>query len=134
MHDELLSALPKLGALKVIARTSVLAYRDSAKQRNLKQIAAELGAPNILEGSVTRSGKSVRIIVQLIDGATGAHRWAETYNLKEVTDVFQVQANIAAKIASSLAATISPGEKRALAQKLTSNPAAYELYLHGRRW
>jgi TolB-like protein len=134
MHDELLSALAKIGALKVISRTSVLVYRDPAKQRNLKQIAAELGVAHILEGSVSRSGKSVRIIVQLIDAATDAHRWAETYNLKEVTDVFQVQADIAAKIANSLAATISPEQKLALAQKLTSNPAAYDFYLRGRRW
>jgi TolB-like protein len=134
MHDELLSALAKIGALKVISRTSVLEYRDPAKPRNLKQIGTEFGVAHILEGSVSRAGKSVRIIVQLIDAATGVQRWAETYPLKEVTDVFQVQADIAAKIAASLAATISPGEKRALAQKLTSNPAAYENYLHGRRW
>jgi TolB-like protein/Tfp pilus assembly protein PilF len=132
MHDELLSALARISALKVISRTSVLAYRDPAKQRNLRQIADELGVASILEGSVSRSGKSVRIIVQLIDAATDMHRWTETYNLKEVTDVFQVQADIAAKIAGSLAATISPAEKAALATKPTNNPEAYDLYLKGR--
>jgi TolB-like protein len=133
MHDELLTALAKIGALKVISRTSVLAYREPAK-RNLRQIAAELGVASILEGSVSRSGKSVRIIVQLIDAATDEHRWSDTYNLKEVTDVFQVQADIAARIASSLAATISPGQKLALAHKLTSSPTAYDLYLRARAW
>jgi TolB-like protein len=132
MHDELLTALSKIGALKVISRTSVLAYRDPAK-RNLKQIAAELGVAHVLEGSVSRAGNRVRIIVQLIDAATDQHRWAETYN-RDVSDVFQVQADISAQIAQQLAATISPGLKLALAQKLTSNPAAYDLYLRARRW
>ena len=133
MHDELLTALAKIGALKVISRTSVLAYRDPAK-RNLKQIAAELGVANVLEGSVSRSGSNVRIIVQLIDAATDHHRWANTYAVKNVTDVFQVQADISAQIAQQLAATISPEQKVALAQKLTGNPAAYDLYLRARRW
>ncbi|MBI4623884.1 MAG: TIR domain-containing protein, partial [Verrucomicrobia bacterium] len=132
MHDELLTALSKIGDLKVISRTSVLAYRDPAK-RNLKQIATELGVAHVLEGSVSRAGSRVRIIVQLIDAATDHHLWAETYN-KDVTDVFQVQADISALIARSLAATLSPEQKLALAHKLTSNPAAYDLYLRARRW
>ncbi|MBI5766172.1 MAG: TIR domain-containing protein [Verrucomicrobia bacterium] len=135
MHDELLTALAKVGALKVISRTSVLAYRDPAKRGlTLKQIAAELGVANILEGTVSRAAGSVRIKVKLIDAATDQPRWEDTINLKAVTDVFQAQADISARIAQSLAATISPELKLALAKKLTDNPAAYDLYLRARRW
>ncbi len=135
MHDELLSALAKVGTLKVISRTSVLAYRDPAKRGlTLRQIAAELGVANILEGTVSRAAGSVRIKVKLIDAATDQPRWEDTINLKAVTDVFQAQADISAQIAQALAATLSPELKLALAKKLTTNPAAYDLYLRARRW
>ncbi len=135
MHDELLTALAKVGALKVISRTTVLAYRDPAKRGlTLKQIAAELGVANILEGTVSRAAGSVRIKVKLIDAATDQSRWEETIILKAVTDVFEAQADISGKIAQALAATLSPELKLALAKKLTNDPAAYDLYLRARRW
>jgi TolB-like protein len=86
MHEELLTALAKIRDLKVISRTSVLAYRDPAK-RNLRQIATELGVAHVLEGSVRRAGNEVRITVQLIDAATDVHRWADNYT-GALTDVF----------------------------------------------
>ena len=130
MHEELLTALAKIRDLKVISRTSVLAYRDPAK-RNLRQIAAELGVAHVLEGSVRREGNQVRITVQLIDAATDAHRWADNYTGR-LTDVFQLQADISTRIAQTLAATLSPAEKAALVPKLTRNPVAYDLYLKGK--
>jgi TolB-like protein len=135
MHDELLTALAKVGSLKVISRTSVLIYREPAKRSlTLRQIAAELGVAHVLEGSVSRAGGSVRINVKLVDAATDQQRWTDTFNLKAVTDVFQVQADISVQIARALAAAISPELKQTLARKLTNNPAAYDLYLRARRW
>jgi TolB-like protein/Tfp pilus assembly protein PilF len=130
MHEELLTALAKIRDLKVISRTSVLAYRDAAK-RNLKQIAAELGVANVLEGSVRRDGNKVRITVQLIEAATDTHRWADNYT-GGLTDVFKLQAEISGRIAQTLAAKLSPEEKAALVPKLTENPAAYDMYLKGK--
>jgi tetratricopeptide (TPR) repeat protein len=127
MHDELLAALAKVGELKVISRSSVLSYRDPS-QRNLRRIAAELGVSHVLEGSVSRAGNKVRIIVQLVDAASGRQKWAETYP-RDVTDIFQLQADLAGKIAQSLSIQLSPELKRGLARKLTIDPRAYDLYL-----
>jgi TolB-like protein len=78
MHDDLLTSLANLSALKVISRTSVLEFRDTTK--SLREIAGELGVANILEGGVQASGENVRINVQLIDARTDEHLWAETYD------------------------------------------------------
>ncbi|MCK5363220.1 MAG: hypothetical protein KAR22_09640, partial [Gammaproteobacteria bacterium] len=75
IHNELLTQLAKLRALKVISRTSVMEYKNSSK--NLRQIGAELGVTTILEGSVQRVGDVVRINVQLIDAEIDRHLWAE---------------------------------------------------------
>jgi len=77
MHDNLLTQLARISALKVISRTSVMEYRDTTK--NMRQIGQELGVATILEGGVQRAGDAVQINVQLIDVETDEHLWAETY-------------------------------------------------------
>jgi len=102
VHEDVITNLAKIRDLKVISRTSVLAYRDPAS-RNLKRIAAELGVATVLEGSVRRSGTKVRVTAQLIDARTDEHLWAETYD-RDLTDVFAIQSTLATEIAAALKA------------------------------
>ena len=78
IHDDLLTTLSKVSALKVISRTSVLEYRETSK--NIREIGRELGAANVLEGGIQQAGENVRINVQLIDAATDEHLWAHTFD------------------------------------------------------
>ena len=132
MHDDLLTQLAKIGDLKVISRTSVMEYRNTTK--NLRQIGAELGVAAILEGAIQRSGKQVRINVQLIDAQTDEHLWAENYDRELTTEnLFAMQTEIAKSIASALHATLSPEEKQRIEQTaLTENLEALQAYQRGR--
>jgi tetratricopeptide (TPR) repeat protein len=96
--------------------------------RDLREIARELGVANILEGSVRRSGTTVRVTAQLIETRTNTHLWAETYD-RDLTDVFAIQSEIAQQIATALKAKLAPEEKARLDVRPTSNPEAYVLYL-----
>ena len=126
IQDEILTRLTKIGSLKVISRTSTahLANRPG----NLPDIAKELGVAYILEGSVQRNGNAVRINVQLINAATDAHVWAEGYD-RALSDIFQIQSEIATEIAKSLNAKVSGREVEALKRAPTANLAAYDAYL-----
>jgi TolB-like protein/Flp pilus assembly protein TadD len=128
IQDEVLTRLAKIGALKVISRTSTQHYASSPG--NLPQIAKELGVANILEGSVQKTSDSVRINVQLIRADGDSHLWAETYDRK-LTDIFGVESEVATAIAGSLQAQLTGSEQRALAVKPTENAAAYDAYLRG---
>jgi len=132
IHDDLLTQLSKIDAFSVISRTSVMEYRDTAK--NLKQIARELNVANIMEGSVQRSGDRVRINVQLIDAATDEHLWAEIYD-RELTanNLFDIQSEIAKAIAAALKATLTDTELASVSDVPTDNVDAYDLYLQARR-
>ena len=132
LHDDLLTHLSKISALKVISRTSVLRYTDT--QKSLGQIAKELGVANILEGGVQRAGNQIRINVQLIDAKTDEHLWAEIYD-RELTavNIFKIQTEISIKIAAALKAQISPEEQKSVAQQATNNLDAYNAYLAGRQ-
>ena len=126
IHEDVLTSLAKIRDLKVISRTSVLAYRDTAS-RNLKKIAADLGVAVVLEGSVRRSGNRVRVTAQLIDARTDEHLWAENYD-GDLTDVFALQAKLAQQIAAALKATLTPGERSLIERRPTQDAQAYELY------
>jgi len=133
VHDDLLTQLAKIDAFSVISRTSVLEYRDTAK--NLKQIGEELGVGNIMEGAVQRSGNRVRINVQLIDAISDEHLWAEVYDRELTTEnLFDIQSEIAKSIASALEATLTDSEIANVSAVPTENVAAYELYLQGKRF
>ncbi len=130
VHEDVITNLAKIRDLKVISRTSVLAYRDPAS-RNLKKIAAELGVATVLEGSVRRVGTKVRMTAQLIDARTDEHLWAETYD-RDLTDIFTIQSALAQEITAALKASLTPDERTLIATRLTQNPAAYDLYLRAR--
>jgi len=133
MHDELLTRLSRIAAMKVISRTSVLRYRDTEK--TIPEIARELSVATILEGGVQRSGNQVRINVQLIDAHTDEHLWAEIYD-RELTaeNLFAIQSEISTAIAGALEAALSPEEKSRVYDLPTSNLDAYNHYLRGRQW
>jgi serine/threonine-protein kinase len=126
IQDELLSDLSKIADLKVISRTSVMQYK-SGTERNLKEIAQQLGVNNVVEGSVGRAGNKVRVSVQLIDARNDTHLWAEHYD-RDVADVFAIQTEVAQQIADQLQAKLSPAEKAAIAERPTGDPVAYALY------
>jgi len=130
MQDDILTNLSKIGDLKVISRTSVMSYRDGA--RNAREIGKSLGVGALLEGSVRRSGNRVRVNVQLINANNDEHIWAEDYD-RELTDVFAIQTDLAQKIASALQAKLSPNEKARLDRRPTKDSDAYLLYVqaHG---
>ena len=127
MQDEILTDLAKVADLKVISRTSVARYK-SGEPHNLREIAAQLGVANVLEGSVQRAGNQIRVTVQLIDARTDTHLWAEHYD-RPLDDVFAIQSEVANTIASQLQARLSPQEQAALNAWPTTDTRAYQLYL-----
>ena len=129
IQDEILTRLAKIGDLKVISRTSTEKYKSAPD--NLRQIAAQLGVANILEGSVQRANDKVRVNVQLINALTDAHLWADIYD-RNLTDIFAVESDVATSIAGTLQAKLTGSEQRALSTRPTDNAEAYQLYLRGR--
>lgn len=118
--------LSQVGELRVISRTSVEQYRESAKSS--REIARELGVSALLEGSVQRDNNKVRIEVRLVDAQTEGQVWAETYD-RELADVFAIQSEIAQQVANELNAKLSPEERSKLSMTDTDNPKAYDLFL-----
>src|SRR5205823_4472317 len=113
VQDEVLANLARIADLKMISRTSVMQYKDPAK-RNLREIGQQLGATNVVEGSVQRIANRIRVNAQLINARTDAHIWAQTYD-GDLTDVFAIQSQIARAIAEQLQAKISADEKATIA-------------------
>ena len=130
VHEDVITNLAKIRDLKVISRTSVLAYRDTAS-RNLRKIAAELGVGAVLEGSVRRAGDKVRVTAQLIDARTDEHLWAETYD-RDLKDIFTLQSALASEIATALKAKLTQGERALLDRRPTKSQKAYDLYLQSK--
>src|SRR5436309_7260665 len=122
VQDEILTRLAKVADLKVIARTSTQKFKSAPE--NLPDIAKQLGAMNILEGSVQKVNDQVRVNVQLIDALTSAHLWAEIYDRK-LTDIFAVESDIAKTIADTLQARLTGSEKTAMSKKPTENAEAH---------
>jgi TolB-like protein/class 3 adenylate cyclase/Tfp pilus assembly protein PilF len=126
VQDEILTHLAKIADLKVISRTSVMQYKTGA-QRNLREIAQQLGVAHLVEGSVQRAGNKVRVNAQLIDARNDTHLWAQTYD-RDLADVFAIQSEIAQAIADQLQAKLSPTEKAAIEQRPTTDLVAFDLY------
>jgi TolB-like protein/Tfp pilus assembly protein PilF len=132
IHDDILTQLSKLSALKVISRTSVERFRDT--RLPLKTIAEQLGVTKILEGGVQRAGDRVRITVQLIDAATDTHLWAESYDRKlTAANIFAIQSDVATAIAAALRTTLTPAEKARVDAIPTQNLDAWEAYQLGKQ-
>src|SRR5438132_1093187 len=126
VQDQILTDLAQITDLKVISRMSVMQYKSSAP-RNLREIGQQLGVAHLLEGSVQRAANKIRVNAQLIDARTDAHIWAQTYD-RDLSDVFEIQSEIAKAIADQLQAKLSPNEKRAIEQPPTTDLAAFDLY------
>ncbi|HUE95015.1 MAG TPA: hypothetical protein VMN39_00055, partial [Longimicrobiaceae bacterium] len=127
--DDILTALSKVGDIRVISRTSTLQYKGTTKP--IREIAAELDVATVLEGTVRRSGDRVRITAQLIDARTDEHVWAETYD-RDLTDVFAIQSEIAARIADALHVALTEDQTASIRAGETSSPEAYDLVLQAR--
>jgi serine/threonine protein kinase/tetratricopeptide (TPR) repeat protein len=124
--EDVIAQLSKIGALKVMSRTSVMPFKK--REQSLREIGAALGVATLLDGSVRRAGNRVRIIAQLIDGETDRHLWAETYD-RELTDIFAIQTDVALHIAAALEAELSPEERSRIRKQPTRNVQAYQQYL-----
>jgi TolB-like protein/Flp pilus assembly protein TadD len=129
--EDITTELSKIKGLKTYSRAMVLAYRD--KPVTASQVGNELGASHVLSGSLRRAGNRLRINAQLVDAQTNFPLWSERYD-REMKDVFEVQDEIAHKIADALRITLSPQEQQALAAKPTEDLQAYDLYLRGRNY
>ena len=128
LHEDVITNLAKIRRLRVIPRTSVMAYGGEA--RDLRQIARELEAAHILEGSVRREGNKIRLTVRLIAGEVEQPIWADDYD-RDLTDVFAIQRELAERIATSLQTTLTTDERRQIGRP-TAKPEAYDLYLQAR--
>ncbi|HYW47238.1 MAG TPA: protein kinase [Bryobacteraceae bacterium] len=129
MTEELTSNLAKIGALRVISRTSVMQYKGQHKP--MPEIARELNVDAVIEGSVQRAGDRVRITAQLIDAAADRHLWSESYD-RDLTNVLALQSEVARAIAEEVRAQLTPQEKGRLARSGPVKPEAYDLYLRGK--
>jgi non-specific serine/threonine protein kinase len=129
--EDVLTELSKIRGLNTFSRATVLAFRD--KPVTPAQIGQQLGAAYVLTGTLRRAGARLRINTQLVDTRTDFPVWSERFD-REMKDVFEVQDEIARKIAEALRVTLSPQELEALAVKPTENLQAYDLYLRGKRY
>jgi TolB-like protein/DNA-binding winged helix-turn-helix (wHTH) protein/Flp pilus assembly protein TadD len=129
MTDELITDLGQISALRVISRTSVMAYKRARKP--LPQIARELNVDAVVEGSVLRSGERVRITAQLIEASADRQLWSQSYE-GELRDTLALQNQVAKAIADQIRINLSPQERAALGVVKLVNPEAYESYLKGR--
>jgi adenylate cyclase len=129
ISEDIITDLSKIANLLVIARNSSFAYKG--RSVDVRTIGRELGVQSVLEGSIRRAGKRVRITAQLIDAVSGGHLWGERYD-RDLTDIFEVQDDVTRRIVEALKVTLSPGERDRLADSKPSNLAAYDCLLRGR--
>ena len=128
LTEALITDLAKIGALKVISRTSAMRYKGTDKP--LSEIAQELNVDAVIEGSALRSGDRVRITAQLIDVETDQHLWAETYE-RDFQDLLVLQSEVAQAVAREIEVALTPEETARLASARPVNPEAHENYLKG---
>jgi serine/threonine-protein kinase len=129
IQDEIITRLAKIGQLKVVSCLTTQRFKSSPD--DLPAIAKQLGVANVLQGSVQRTADAVRVNVQLVKAETDTHLWAETFDRK-LTDVFQIESDIAKNIAEKLQAKLTGFEEDAISAKPTSDLEAHQLYLKGR--
>lgn len=130
MTEDILTYLSKINDLKVISRTSVMKFKDTKK--SAPEIAKELGVSYILEGSIRKYGDKVRVTAQLIEADGDDHIWAKNYD-KTLTDIFEIQTEVAQEIADALKLNLSFEEQQSLSAVATQNIEAYKLFLRGRK-
>ena len=128
--EEILNALSKIGGLHVPARTSCFAFRETTL--DAREIGQRLGVETLLDGSIRKSGKRVRISVQLVDASNGYQFWSERFD-REIEDIFAIQDEIARSVLESLGLALTEREEFRFLKPSTSNIEAYESYLRGRK-
>lgn len=121
--------MSKIEKFEVISRTSIMQFKKNPK--SIKDVSRELDAGTVLEGSVRKSGNSLRVTVQMIDPEKDRHVWAESYD-RPLKDVFSIQSEISRAVAEELKIRLLPGEKARLEKQPTGSTEAYTLYLKGR--
>ncbi|MGH9555889.1 MAG: protein kinase domain-containing protein [Terriglobales bacterium] len=131
MTEDVITELANIKVLRVFPRASVMTFRD--KEGSAQQIGQELGAAYVLMGSLRRAGQKLRITAQLVESSTGHTLWAKRYD-REMSDVFEVQDEIARSIAEALRVALTPQEEKKIAEKPTDNMQAYDCYLRGRSY
>jgi serine/threonine-protein kinase len=129
MTEAVITELSRIKALKVISRTSVMQFKGV--KGSLPEIARRLNVDGIVEGSVIRTGNRIRVTVQLIEAASDTHLWAQSYE-RDLTDILDLQRDIARQIAREIRVALTPAEEKQLAAAGPVNPEAHELYLKGR--
>jgi serine/threonine protein kinase/Tfp pilus assembly protein PilF len=129
--EELINSLAKILNLHVASRTSAFKFKDAAL--DIREIGRQLNVKTVLEGSVRKSGDTLRVTAQLINVEDGYHLWSQSYDRK-MEDVFAIQDEIAQNIVRALEVTLSPGEKRSLKAPATNDVQAYDYYLRGRNF
>ncbi len=129
LTDELIDRLSRVKDLEIIARTSVMSYKN--KEKTAAEIGSELRAGTLIEGSVRKIGNKVRVTADLIDATTESHLWSSRYD-KELGDVFAVQGDIAENVANALEVKLLPANRRRIAKAPTRSTEAHLLYLKGR--
>jgi len=131
ISEDITTDLSKVSALSVTARNTAFLFKGQAV--DVCDVARKLDVRYVLEGSVRKVGSRVRITAQLIDGATGDHVWAERYD-RDLTDIFAIQDELSKAIVDALKIKLLPSEKKAIEQRGTNNPEAYNLYLMARKY
>jgi adenylate cyclase len=126
--EDLITGLSKVSGLFVIARNSVFTYKGRAVK--VGEVSRDLGVRYVLEGSVRRAGRRVRITAQLVDAITGYHIWAERYD-REVSDIFALQDEVTQQIIRAMAVKLTEGERGRMGRAPTGDPEAYDLVLRG---
>jgi adenylate cyclase len=131
ISEDITTDLSKVSALEVIARNTAFTFKG--KSVNVCQVAKDLDVTHVLEGSVRKVGDRVRITAQLIDGRTGGHVWADRYD-RDLTDIFTIQDEISKAIVAALKLKLLPEERKAIEQRGTQDPDAYNFYLLARQY
>ena len=129
VHESMITQLSKIGDLRILSRASMMRYRDT--ELSLQEIADEVGAGALLQGSVQRAGDRLRISAQLTDPSTNENLWAETFD-GFVGEIFEFQSEVALAVADQLRATLSPTEQLAMARPATESVTALDFFLQGR--
>jgi len=129
MTEDILTELSKIKDLLVISRTTIMKYKNTNK--SLTEIGKELGVASILEGSIRRVGNRVRITGQLINATNDQHLWAEKYD-RDISDIFEVQDEVASAIANALRIELSDEEAQMISSSQTKSVEAYDLYMKAR--
>jgi adenylate cyclase len=128
MTEELISTMSKISGLKVIARTSVMAFKG--ERMKIREIAEELKVGTVLEGSVRKAKDKLRITVQLIDSKSSEHLWSESYD-REMRDVFSIQSDISERVARALRVQLLSLERIRIEKEPTKNTEAHAMCLRG---